>query len=69
MAALRWIAKGECYEITRADVLDACSAVMQAAAAAGISEEQVKEDIGQLLLHSEVNGTFLAKILKYQLSC
>ena len=69
MAALRWIAKGECYEITGADVLEAYSAVMQAAAAAGNSEEQVKEDIRQLFLPSEVNGSFMAKILKYQLSC
>ena len=69
MAALRWIAKGECYEITGADVLDAYSTVMQAAAAAGISEDQIKEQIRQLLLPSEVNGPFMAKILKYQLSC
>ena len=68
IAALRWIAKGECYEITGADVLDAYLAVMQAASTAGIAEDQVKEDIRQLLLPSEVNGLFLAKILKHHLS-
>jgi len=69
MAALRWIAKGECYEITGADVLDAYSTVMQAAAAAGIPEDQIKGQICQLILPSEVNGPFMAKILKYQLLC
>ncbi|HRQ06106.1 MAG TPA: hypothetical protein PK580_09110, partial [Nitrosomonas halophila] len=45
LAALRWISLGHGYEITGADVLDAYSAVRQAAAGAGIPVQHINEQI------------------------
>ncbi len=45
MSSLRYLMKGYGYDITSVDVVDAYSAVMQAAAAAGIEEAAMKADI------------------------
>lgn len=66
LAALHWISLGYGYEITGEDVLDAYSAVMQAAARAGAStrhaNEQIHEIIGALPKNSLMK-TVLARHL------
>ncbi len=49
LASLRWISRGHGYEITGIDVLDAYSAVMQAASNAGMDAQQIKTQIRDLL--------------------
>jgi hypothetical protein len=49
LAALRWISLGYGYEITGADVLDAYAAILQAAPGAGVSKQQVNEQIRAMI--------------------
>lgn len=65
LAALHWISQGYGYEITGADVLDAYSAVMQAASTADNAPE-VRTQIGAMCAAPE--GEFLRTILARQLS-
>lgn len=65
LAALHWISQGYGYEITGADVLDAYSAVMQAASTADIAAE-VNTQIG--VMCAAPGGEFLRTILGRQLS-
>ena len=68
MAALRWISLGHGYEITGADVLDAYSALMQAAPGAGIDAQQVKEQIREMTSGPQPGNQFVKMILGHQLS-
>lgn len=63
MTGLRGIAHGDGYDITGADVLDAYSAVMQAAGAAGVPEIAVKADIRALVSDARPASEFVRKIL------
>lgn len=65
LAALHWISQGYGYEITGADVLDAYSAVMQAAPTAEIAAE-ASTQIGAMCAAPE--GAFLRTMLGRQLS-
>ncbi len=65
LAALHWISQGHGYEITGADVLDAYSAVMQAASTADIAAG-VSAQISAMYAAPE--GEFLRTILARQLS-
>ena len=68
MTALRGIANGWGYDITGADVLDACAAVMAAAGAAGVDEAVVKADVRALIAASGVGGDFVLRVLTRQLT-
>ncbi|MDO8863812.1 hypothetical protein Q6D67_19145 [Haliea sp. E1-2-M8] len=63
LAALHWISQGYGYEITGADVLNAYSAVMQAASTADITAE-VRTQIGAMYAAPE--GEFLRTVLSRQ---
>ena len=68
LAALRWISLGHGYEITGADVLDAHSAVRQAAAGAGIPVQHINEQIRDMIASTQPGNSFLKSILAHHLS-
>ena len=68
LAALRWISHGYGYEITGMDVLDAYTAVMQAASGAGVDEHRIKEQIREMISGSQPGNQFVKKILAHHLS-
>ncbi len=68
MAGLRCISDGYGYDITSIDVLDAYSALMQAAGAAGIQEASMKADIRALITGSQYSGDFVQRVLSRQLA-
>lgn len=68
MAALRWISLGHGYEITGSDVLDAYSAVVQAARGAGVEEQQIKAQVRELITGPQANNQFVKTILAHHLS-
>ena len=68
LAALRWISMGYGYEITGADVSDAYSALMQAARAAGIDEQRVKDQARGMLAGTPAGGEFLKTTLGRSMS-
>ncbi|MBK8637939.1 MAG: hypothetical protein IPN92_06480 [Chromatiaceae bacterium] len=68
LAALRWIALGQGYEITGADVLDAYAAVMQAAAGAGVSIQDVKEQIREMIAGVQPGCSLMRTVLGPHLS-
>jgi hypothetical protein len=63
MAGLRHIISGYGYDITSADVLDAYSALTQAAAVAGVEQATVKADVRALIADSGAGGQFVRQIL------
>ena len=63
MAALRWISLGHGYEITSLDVLDAYTAVIQAATGAGMDEHRVRAQIQELIASPEPNKQFMRTAL------
>lgn len=68
MAGLRYLIKGYGYDITSVDVVDAYSAVMQAAAAAHINVATMKEDIRSLISGTPHGSDFVQKILERHLA-
>jgi hypothetical protein len=68
LAALRWISQGHGYEITGVDVLDAYTALIQAAHGAGINEGQIVEQIRKMTAGSQPGNQFLKTILARHLS-
>ncbi len=66
MASLRWINEGYGYEISRADVLMAYSAIMIAAKNIGVGEVRMKAKIKELI--EKKPGSCLHEALKYHLS-
>ena len=67
MAALRWISLGHGYEITSLDVLDAYTALMQAAAGARIEEHRMRTQIEELIAGPEPNKQFMRTALAHKL--
>ncbi len=67
VASLRWISLGYGYDITGLDVLDAHSAVMLAAAKAGLDEQQVKAQIHELMSSTPTGQQLLKTVLAYSL--
>jgi hypothetical protein len=63
MAALRWISRGYGYEITGADVLDAYTAVLQAARGAGLDERNFRSEIATMIAGPEPGNHFLTTVL------
>lgn len=67
LASLRWISLGHGYDITGLDVLDAYSAVMDAASKAGVDARHVKAQIRSLLLSAPVGNQFMTTVLAHHL--
>ena len=68
LAALRWISLGHGYEITGADVLDAYSAVTQAAGSAGVPAQQINEQIRDMIASTQPGNSLMKTILVRHLS-
>ena len=68
LASLRWIASGQGYDITGADVLDAYLAVMRAAPGAGADTQQIKAKIRELISETSPGNQFMATILAHHLA-
>ena len=68
IAALRWISLGHGYDITGADVLDAYSAVTQAAVNAGVPTPQVNEQIRDMIASTQPGNSLMKTILARHLS-
>ena len=68
LASLRWISLGHGYDITGLDVLDAHSAVMLAAAKAGLDEHQVKAQIRELMSSAPTGQQFLKTVLAHAMT-
>lgn len=68
LVALRWISLGHGYEITGADVLDAHSAVMQAAVNAGVPTPQVNEQIRDMIASTQPGNSLMKTILALHLA-
>ena len=67
LLALEYIARGYGYDITSADVLDAYSAVIQAADAGGVEQATVHAAIRHLLATQTHGSEFVGKILVHRL--
>lgn len=63
LAALHWMALGYGYEITGGDVLDAYTAVFQAAPAAGVAVAQVQAQVRDLIAGSHPGSKLLETML------
>lgn len=68
LAALRWISLGHGYEITGGDVLDAYSAVMQAAPGAGVATQRINEQIREMAAGAQPGNSLMRTILARHLS-
>ena len=67
VAALRWISLGHGYEITSLEVLDAYTAVLQAACGAGMDEHVIRAQIYDLIAGPEPNKQFMRTVLVHHL--
>ena len=68
MTALRGIANGWGYDITGINVLDAYTAAMSAAGAAGANEAVVTADVRAIIAASRGGGEFVGRVLGRQLA-
>jgi len=68
LAALHWISRGHGYEISGGDVLDAYSAVTQAAVGAGVPVQQVNEQIREMIASTQPGNSLMKTILARHLS-
>lgn len=68
LAALRWISLGHGYDITGADVLDAHSAVTQAAVNAGVPTQQINEQIREMIASTQPGNSLMETILARHLA-
>jgi len=67
MTALTGIMRGYGYDVTGRDVLDAYTAVMEAASAAGAGEAVVKENMRALIASNGAGGEFVQRVLAHYL--
>jgi len=65
---LHWISRGHGYEITGGDVLDAYSAVTQAAVSAGVPVQRVNEQIRAMTAGAQAGNSLMRTILARHLS-
>ena len=68
LAALRWISLGHGYDITGADVLDAYSALTQAAVNAGVPVQRINEQIRDMIASTQPGNSMMKTILARHLS-
>ena len=62
-AALRWMGLGYGYEITGGDVVEAWSALVQAAAGVGLTQEQLEQHVLQVIAGPEPGNQFIRSVL------
>ena len=67
MAALYWMARGYGYKITDGDVLDAYSALINAAKAVGVSESLLKAQIRDIITEYDTDNNILLATLRDRL--
>lgn len=63
LAALHWISLGHGYDITSADVLNAYTAVTQAAVNAAVPTQQVNEQIRDMIASTQPGNALMKTIL------
>lgn len=68
LAALHWISLGHGYDVTGMDVLDAHTALMQAATHAGVDPHQINERVVSLIGNASPHSDFLRKVLAHRLA-
>lgn len=68
LAALHWISLGHGYEITGSDVLDAYSAVTQAAVSSGVPPQQINEQIRDMIASTQPGNSLMKTILASHLA-
>lgn len=68
LAALHWISLGHGYDITGADVLDAYTAVTQAASNAAVPTQQVNEQIRDMIASTQPGNSLMKTILACHLA-
>ena len=68
LAALHWISRGHGYEISGGDVLDAYSAVNQAAVGAGVPAQRINEQILAMTAGAQPGNSLMRTILARNLS-
>ena len=68
LAALRWISLGHGYDITGVDVLDAYSAVTQAAVNAGVPVQRINEQIRDMIASTQPGNSLMKTILARHLA-
>jgi hypothetical protein len=68
LAALHWISLGHGYDITGADVLDAYTAVTQAAVNAAVPTQQVNEQIRDMIASTQPGSSLMKTILARHLA-
>jgi len=68
LAALHWISLGHGYDITGADVLDAYTAVMQAAVNAAVPTQQINEQIRDMIASIQPGNSLMNTILAHHLA-
>ena len=68
LAALRWISLGHGYDITGADVLDAYSALTQAAVNAGVPVQRINEQIRDMIASTQPGNSLMKTILARHLA-
>lgn len=68
LAALYWISRGHGYEITGTDVLDAYSAVTQAAVNTVVPTQQVNEQIRDMIASTQPGNSLMKTILARHLA-
>lgn len=66
MTALNGIMRGYGYDVNGADVLDAYTAVMEAASAMGVDETMVKADVDAMIANNLPGGDFVRRVLARQ---
>ena len=60
---LHWLVRGYGYEITMGDVMEACSCMLTAASASGVTEDQIKAKIlVKVTAASQGNAQFITMI-------
>lgn len=67
-AALHWIYLGHGYDITAADVLDAYTAVTQAAVNAAVPTQQINEQIRDMIASTQPGTSLMKSILVHHLA-
>ena len=67
VAALNWMARGQGYDLTAADVFEAYTAVLAAASVAGIAEDDIKNHVCTVVTQATSGQNFVLSALAHKL--
>ena len=67
VAALNWMARGQGYDLTAADVFEAYTAVLAAASFAGIAEDDIKNHVRTVVTQATSGQNFVLSALAHKL--